>query len=474
MFISMILLVVIASILVVFLAIYQYNEENRDYHILRLERKEKNLKSHIDYILSESPYPVTSKNFLLIFNDKIKEIKHIHNLQFRFFTLDGTLLNISKSGISEYAQKTSIDSNILSQLSKKLDHRHVEKTKENANVYQSSYSYLLDSELQPLAILKIKYTENNEFLSKELNEFLIRLFYAYLLILIIAIVIAYFLSRYITKPLNTISEKIKTTRISMQNEKIEISGASQEISILVKSYNDMIDELQESTLKLAAGERNQAWREMAKQVAHEIKNPLTPMKLSVQSFQRKFNPEDPNIKIKVNEFNNVLIQQIDQMTIIADSFSNFAEMPSYHSQNHNVVTVVQDALKIFSEDYIFFKTQKEEIIANIDRTQFIRLITNLIKNSIQAISGKHIQVPKIVVEITSNNNSVRITIEDNGIGIKEVNNKKIFEPRFTTQTSGTGLGLAIVKNIVENHEGTINFRSREREGTTFEITFPKQ
>lgn len=473
MFISMILLVVFASILVVFLAIYQYNEENRDYHILRLERKEKNLKSHIDYVLSESPYPVTSKNFSLIFNDKIKEIKHIHNLQFSFFALDGTLLDITREGNPEHSQVTSIESNILSQLSKKSDHRHVEKTIENKNVYQSSYSYLLDSELQPLAILNINYAENNEFLAKELNEFLTRLFYTYMFILTIAIVIAFFLSRYITKPLNAISEKIKTTRINKQNEKIEIYGASQEISILVKSYNDMIDELQESTLKLAAGERNQAWQEMAKQVAHEIKNPLTPMKLSVQSFQRKFNPEDPNITIKVNEFNNILIQQIDHMTVIADSFSNFAEIPSYNGQNHNVVTVVQDALKIFSVDYIFFKTQKEEIIAQIDRTQFIRLITNLIKNSIQAISRKHIQVPKIVVAITSNNNSVRITIEDNGIGIKEVNNKKIFEPKFTTKTSGTGLGLAIVKNIVENHKGTIKFRSRDGEGTTFEITFPK-
>ena len=287
-----------------------------------------------------------------------------------------------------------------------------------------------------------------------------------------AVTIAFLLSKYITKSLKTISEKINATRLEKSNEKIEIGDASEEISVLVNSYNSMIDELEESAVKLATSEREQAWREMAKQVAHEIKNPLTPMRLTVQNFQRKFDPADVNIHKKVDEYSKTLIQQIDTMSSIASAFSNFAKMPAQQNETLNVVKIVKLALYIVNEYYIVFKSYSEEIIAKFDRTQLIRVVTNLVKNGIQAIPNH--KEPKILVEVKSAGDNVIIAVTDNGSGVSEENKAKVFEPKFTTKTSGMGLGLAMVKNIVEMHRGTISFKSEANIGTVFTVVLPKE
>jgi len=289
--------------------------------------------------------------------------------------------------------------------------------------------------------------------------------------LIIAVVLAFLISKYITKSLKTISEKIKQIRLEKRNEKIVIKSSSSEIDTLVKSYNSMIDELEESAVKLARSEREQAWREMAKQVAHEIKNPLTPMRLTVQSFQRKFDPQDPDIVKKLDEYSKTLIQQIDTMSSIASAFSNFAKMPAQQNEMLNVVKIIDLALDIFNEDYIEFLPEKEEIIAKFDRTQLIRVVTNLVKNGIQSIPQD--RQPKIVVQVLDLEKDVQINISDNGSGISKENLDKIFEPKFTTKSSGMGLGLAMVKNIVETYKGTITFVTEENTGTTFTVLFPK-
>ena len=261
------------------------------------------------------------------------------------------------------------------------------------------------------------------------------------------------------------------TRLEKRNQKIELKGASEEISALVESYNSMIDELEESAVKLATSEREQAWREMAKQVAHEIKNPLTPMRLSVQNFQRKFDPNDPEARQKIDEYSKTLIQQIDTMSSIASAFSNFAKMPAQKNETLNVVEVVDLALDIFSEDYLTFTCDKKEIIAKLDRTQLIRIITNLVKNAIQAIS--EVDNPKVDIELSDNNENFFITVSDNGHGISDENKHKVFEPKFTTKTSGMGLGLAMIKNIIETYKGNITFISTESDGSTFKVTLPK-
>jgi two-component system, NtrC family, nitrogen regulation sensor histidine kinase NtrY len=159
------------------------------------------------------------------------------------------------------------------------------------------------------------------------------------------------------------------------------------------------------------------------------------------------------------------------MSSIASAFSNFAKMPAQKNETLNVVEVVDLALDIFTEDYLTFKCDKKEIIAKLDRTQLIRIITNLVKNAIQAISEN--ENPKVDIELMDDNKNVIITVSDNGHGITEENIPKVFEPKFTTKTSGMGLGLAMIKNIIETYKGSINFTSTEEEGTTFKVTLPK-
>jgi signal transduction histidine kinase len=469
----MILLVLLASILIAAVTIYQYNEETKDYHRERLERKEKAIRRSINFAIRETTYPVTTENIPLIFKDEIFDIDAIHNLQINLYDLEGQLLKSSKRTIQRDTIDQCLDAKILNKLSNTLEHRYVVKNQENGQTFQSSYTYITDTKFKNLAILNLPYLENDDFLKKELNEFLLRLGYAYLAMILAAIVFAYFISKYITKSLKTISDKMNEIRLEKRNKKIEIESSSDEIETLVTSYNSMIDELEVSAVKLATSEREQAWREMAKQVAHEIKNPLTPMRLSVQSFQRKFNPEDENIHQKVDEYSNTLIEQIDTMSSIASAFSNFAKMPAQKKEVLNVVHIVKLALDIFNEDYITFYPEDEEIIAKFDRTQLIRVVTNLVKNGIQAIPEDS-ENPKIEVRVFSENDTVNITVEDNGSGITEENKGKVFEPKFTTKTSGMGLGLAMVKNIVETYNGSITFTSQLGEGTTFTVTFPKE
>lgn len=473
-FIAMILLVLLASILIAGVTIYQYNEEARDYHQERLERKEENIKASIEYTIKETTYPVTTENVSLIFKKEIYEIATIHNMEINLYDLEGGLIKSSKASFAADSITKCLDAKILNTISNTLDHRYVHKTVEDGEAYLSSYSTITDKKFKPLAILNLHYLENDDFLNKELNEFLERLSYAYVLMLIIAVVLAYFLSKYITRSLKTISDIMSKTRLEKRNEKIDIGASSEEMETLVNSYNSMIDELEESAVKLATSEREQAWREMAKQVAHEIKNPLTPMRLSVQSFQRKFDPNDEKIHQKVDEFSKTLIQQIDTMSSIASAFSNFAKMPAQQNETLNVVNIVKLALDIFNEDYLVFIAKEDEIIANFDRTQLIRVVTNLVKNGIQAIPEDTTKTPQISVEVASENNVVNIIVSDNGKGISEENKPKVFEPKFTTKSSGMGLGLAMVKNIVETYNGNITFTSEEGIGTTFTVSFPKK
>jgi two-component system nitrogen regulation sensor histidine kinase NtrY len=289
---------------------------------------------------------------------------------------------------------------------------------------------------------------------------------------LIAIALAYFLSSYITRSIQTISDKMQQTQLNKRNEKIILDAASSEIEGLVEAYNNMIDQLEESAAKLARSEREQAWREMAKQVAHEIKNPLTPMRLTVQSFERKFNPEDEKIKEKLAEYSKTLIQQIDVMSSIASAFSDFAKMPTQKRERIEVISVVKLALDIFNEDFINYTPKEDELFADLDKTQLIRIVTNLVKNAMHASENE--ENPIIDVVVLLEKNDIKIVVSDNGKGIAEDVKDLIFEPKFTTKSSGMGLGLPMIKNIIEAYEGTISFISEEEKGTIFTVILPKE
>ncbi len=470
-FISMILLILIASVLLASISIIQFKNEAREYHQQRLENKENAIKEHINYILSTTTYPPTTANLPMIFKDRIYELADIHNLEINIYGRDGKLLKSSKASFSIDKQAPPIPKYILQLVQSSIEKRYVDIKNIDGKKNRSSYTQIKDDKFKPLGILNLPYVEDDGFYDTELQNFLIRLGQVYSFMLIIAFGLAYFLSTYITQSLKTISDKINETSLTQKNEKIVLKANSKEINLLISSYNRMVDELEESAIKLAQGEREEAWREMAKQVAHEIKNPLTPMRLTVQSFQRKFDPDDPNLKQKLIDYSNTLIQQIDTMSAVASAFSNFASMPAQQNESLNVVKVVDLALEIFNEDFVHFESDQAEIRSIMDRTQLIRVITNLVKNAIQAIPNDQ-AFKSVVIAIKESKNNVFISVSDNGIGIEPAHIGHIFEPKFTTKNSGMGLGLGIIKNIIENYKGTITFETEIGKGTTFTVCLP--
>ncbi|MBG6109168.1 signal transduction histidine kinase [Flavobacterium sp. CG_23.5] len=470
-FLSMIVLIIMASVLLASISIIQFKNEAKEYHQERLEKKEDAIKEHINYVLSTTTYPLKTENLGLIFKDKIHELAQIHGIEINIYSLDGKLLKSSKESFSVDKVSPPVPKYILKLVRSSIEKRYVDIKTIDGIKNRSSYSQIKDDKFKPLGVLNLPYVEDNGFYENELNSFLIRLGQVYSFMLIVAFALAYFLSTYITKSLKTISDKLSETSLNQKNEKIVLEASSKEINLLIEAYNGMVDKLEKSAVKLAQSEREEAWREMAKQVAHEIKNPLTPMRLTVQSFQRKFDPNDTDIKQKMKDYSETLIQQIDTMSAVASAFSNFASMPAQQNETLNVVNVVDLALDIFNEEYIVFKSDSPEIISKIDRTQLIRIITNLVKNAIQAIPENQ-QNKAILVTIQKELNNVLITVADNGIGIQPEDISRIFEPKFTTKSSGMGLGLGIIKNIIENYKGTITFETEFGKGTTFTVSLP--
>lgn len=470
-FISMIALVVGASILIAGVTIYQFKEEAKELHREKLNRKENAIKANINYVLRTTTYPVDTESLSLIFKEKIYEIQDIHNTEINIYDLDGYLLKSSVAKFYMDSVETRMNPEMVKALQNSATKKYVENFKTEDQNYQSSFTYILDNYFKPIGILNLPYIEDDGFLDKELNEFLMLLSQVYLFMLISAIALAYFLSKYITSSLQTISKKITKTRFDQPNPKISYEEISYEIKPLVKAYNQMIDELEESAIKLAKTEREEAWRQMARQVAHEIKNPLTPMRLSMQSFERNFDPNDPNINTKVKEFSNTIVQQIDNLSAIAGAFSDFAKMPAQQNESLNIVEIVKLTLDIFNDNKIRFYSENDNIQIKFDRSQLIRIITNLVKNAIQATEDK--ETPFIGVNISTKENEVIINVEDNGVGIPEDMQERIFEPRFTTKSSGMGLGLGMVKNIVETYKGDIKLTSKPNEGTIFTLKLPK-
>ncbi|MBU3680628.1 MAG: GHKL domain-containing protein [Flavobacterium sp.] len=467
----MIVLILIASILMASISIIQFKNEAKEYHQERLERKETAIKEHINYVLANTKYALTTANLRHIFKDKIHELAQIHQLEINIYSQNGKLLKSSKASFSVDKDAPPIPKYIIKLVQSSIDKRYVDIKNSNGVKNRSSYSQIKDAKFKPLGILNIPYVEDDGFYERELQNFLLKLGQVYAFMLVIAFGLAYFLSSYITQSLKTISDKLSETSLTQKNEKIVLEANSKEINLLIRAYNGMVDELEESAIKLAQSEREDAWREMAKQVAHEIKNPLTPMRLTVQSFQRKFDPNDPDLRQKVRDYSETLIQQIDTMSAVASAFSNFASMPAQQNENLNVVEVVELALDIFNEEYLQFECSEKEIIAKIDRTQLIRILTNLVKNAIQSIPENQ-QDKWVLVTVNRQGSDVEITVADNGVGIEEQNTPYIFEPKFTTKSSGMGLGLGIIKNIIENYKGTITFASQLGKGTQFTVSLP--
>lgn len=338
--------------------------------------------------------------------------------------------------------------------------------------YSSAYSPFYNNDGKLMGYLNLQHFGQQKDFENQIQQFLVAIINVFMLLLAISIVIAIFVSGWVTAPLRIIQESFSKISFGKHNQQI-LYDKQDEIGALVRDYNQKLDELEYTAQQLAQSERESAWREMAKQVAHEIKNPLTPMKLSVQQLQRVYDPTDPNTPLKLQKVTNSIIEQIDALAKIANEFSSFAKMPRPNEIKFDVLPLLENVVEVFKEDgkctfMISTVLSTCEIMA--DKDLMLRVFNNIIKNAIQSIQEK--TSGKIEICISKTKNAYLFSFSDNGIGIAEEKHSKIFVPYFTTKSTGTGLGLAMVKQIIENHRGKIWFESAENKGTTFYFELP--
>ena len=339
--------------------------------------------------------------------------------------------------------------------------------------YLSAYIPFYNNNDKLIGFINLPYFSRQKDLEKEITAYLTTLINIYTLLFAITTLVALLVSNLLTKPLRIIKQQISNIKFGTHNEALEWH-TKDEIGDLVNEYNAMLIKLEKSSRLLAQSERESAWREMAKQVAHEIKNPLTPMKLNIQHLQRVVATHPEDINDRVNKVAAMLIEQIDTLSHIATEFSSFAKLPVARSERINLYEVLQNVTKLFQQntDCQITLHAPTELYILADKEQCIRIFTNLLKNAEQAITPD--KKGLIVIEACDTESDVIVTVTDNGCGIEESVKDKLFIPNFTTKTTGTGLGLAMVKNSVEMFNGSITFETKLDIGTMFTLTFPKE
>jgi len=340
--------------------------------------------------------------------------------------------------------------------------------------YLSSYVPFKNIKGKILAYLNLPYFTKQNQIKQEISNVIATIINLYMLIIVITTIVIILISNKITQPLRLVKNKLKQIKLTGKPELINYSS-NDEIGELVSEYNDLALELDQYITKVSKLERETAWRQMAKQIAHEIKNPLTPMKLSVQYLKRSWDNKSDNFNKQISNTTKTLIEQIDTLANIATAFSDFASMPVANNEKLNLIKLINDTIQVFDKTpncKIELKKQTyNDIFIFTDKNQFIRVLNNLVKNAIQSIPVN--RFGKITIAVEQIKNFIIIKISDNGSGIPEQAKEKLFEPNFTTKSSGSGLGLAMVKNIIENANGKIWFETEINKGTTFFIKLPQ-
>ena len=353
---------------------------------------------------------------------------------------------------------------------KKSEYFHQEKI---GNLdYLSGYIPFYGNDGQLTAYLNLQHFGQQKGFEDQIQQFLVAIMNVFILLLALSIIVAIFVSTWVTSPLRILQQNFAQVQLGKYNQPISYT-ANDEIGVLVKDYNQKLEELAYAAQQLAQSERESAWREMAKQVAHEIKNPLTPMKLSLQQLQRVFNPNDPDSKAKIDKVSASIIEQIDALAKIANEFSNFAKMPKANEVNLDLIPMIERVITVFAQEAdiaIKFETTLTTCWVHADKDLMLRVFNNLLKNAIQAIPNN--RKGNIKVTFSETEKTWLLEFQDNGDGIPEDLKDKLFVPYFTTKSTGTGLGLAMVKQIVEMHGGKIWFETSEK-GTRFWVELIK-
>ncbi len=472
-FISLLSFIVVGVATILFF-INRYHNNNREKLSRTIHVMQNEVRNSIsDLIMFDDVIKISDDAFKSSLEKTIARISEVHAVDVNIYDLNGDL-KVSSLPLP-------YNKGIVSSKMDPMAYYHLHQLKEiqffkeeaiGSLSYLSNYVPVIDETGKEYVYLNIPYFTSQSKLRQEISNFLVAIINLNAFIFLIAGIVAFFITNRITRSFSFISNKMKEVNLGKENAAIRWKR-NDEIGELVKEYNKMVAKLNSSAAALAKSEREGAWREMARQVAHEIKNPLTPMKLSLQYLQKAIDNNAGNINALSRSVATTLVEQIDHLSQIAGQFSQFANIGNPRNEIFDLNESLKMTIQLHSLEEnveLEWKPVSETVMINADKTHINRLFTNLIQNAMQAVPDNrsaHIQINE-----TLEHGSILVTIKDNGNGIPQEMRSKIFTPNFTTKTSGTGLGLAMCKGIVEQSKGDIWFETREGEGTMFYVKLP--
>jgi two-component system, NtrC family, nitrogen regulation sensor histidine kinase NtrY len=407
-------------------------------------------------------------------NEFLITLSNVFNTDINLYSPQGYLMATSRPEVF-YRDLTSrrLNMEAFINLENLTKSEYIQKEKIASLEFVSAYVPFYNESNELLAYLNLPYFRMQSVLARDISNAIVAIINFTLLLIIITMVIAVIISGTLTAPLRMLSEGLATVKLGMKSEHLSYEGHD-EVSDIVRQYNRMVDELQVSAAKLANSEREYAWREMAKQVAHEIKNPLTPMKLNIQQLYKSWKDGIPGFEKKLELFTRNQIENIETLSSIASAFSSFAKMPVASPVDISVTDQIKATLELFrGAENIRFRINWPHdcrIMVHMDKEHLGGIFSNLIKNAIQSIPQGRDGIIGIAIEIKGD--KVVVSVTDNGTGIPEELKKNLFTPNFTTKSSGMGLGLSIVKRFAENANGKVWFESEINKGSSFFVELP--
>ena len=458
------LLIVLFFILRIIVSNYQENQENA--HIDNTRNLSANVLSYMDDYRR-------GKMSQAYFEQQVQQIARDTDLDINLYDTTGRILLASKPMLYQ--------GGLVSELMNPVAMKQIVEQKENQQLlyeslgdrpYSTAYIGLKSYDQKLLGILSVPQFDAKSILDRQVIDIVASVLIVFTTMLIIFLLVSYWAANLLIEPLRVLARKISTTNLNQLNDPLPWHS-NDEIGSLIKRYNQMLVNLEQNKQALSSNEKQSAWREMARQVAHEIKNPLTPMKLTLQQLQRTIRRDDPEALEKVNRAMESIIKQIDTIGYIAQSFSDIARMPPPQNEVFEVTSVVNKAYELYaSDDTVTFHRQiaPGPLYVSGDRQQFGGSISNLIINARQSVPAS--RAAEITVRLYTHNQTIIVEVQDNGTGIPHTIRSRVFLPNFTTREGGTGLGLAMAKRIIEYAGGSIWFETEEEKGTTFFLSLP--
>lgn len=464
-FLGMMAVVVCALLATGFVA-YRYGvDAEATYNAQRLLRKEAALQRSLSYMLERMGGSVGQDSLAIVFTDRICELADVHSLTFSLYNRGGHLVTTSAGpGSPDSTVALDLAEDVFWSATKGPGRTEIPNVRGGTEVVWP----LRGGSGEVLALGHVHY-DPREAEEADWKAFLVRLTPVYFLLFLLVGLLAFSLSNSIVRPLRRLSSDMRSNPFQREGSQTLEYRWKDEIGALVNTYNGLLVKLEESMNARASLEREGAWREMAQQVAHEIKNPLTPLKLGAQHLERAWSDQAPDFEARLQRYTQTTIQQIDALSHIAEGFALLATDGKAEPTVLDVVKVAADVVNLHEAEGAVLEAPDSPLFVRADRTRLTRALNNLIRNALESNGGNPVEVG---IRVRSESDMIYVDVWDRGLGIEQGRLARIFEPKFTTKTHGLGLGLAMVQAIVKGAKGEIQVVSEEEKGTVFTLSLP--